>query len=324
MKHQRTHEIESWDPESDRQEFLSDVIRGLTGEKKTLPSKYIYDRRGSELFDEICELEEYYPTRTELAIMRRHVEEMVAVIGPRCLLIEYGSGSSLKTKLLLDHLQNPAAYVPVDISRDYLLGTAESLCRDYPNVEILPVCADFTEPFELPRSPNPCRRRVVYFPGSTIGNFTPREAADLLLGIATLTEGGGLLIGVDLKKDRATLEAAYNDARGVTAAFNLNVLERINNELGAGIEIDDFEHKAFYDEDKGRVEMHLVSRKSQIVRIGDRKISFDVGESIHTENSHKYSLDGFRGIAEATGFEVCHVWRDDNDYFSVQYLEAAR
>jgi dimethylhistidine N-methyltransferase len=298
----------------------AEVVQGLQRTQKTLPSKFLYDRRGSQLFDRICELEEYYPTRTELAIMRKHAGEMASHFGPRCLLIEYGSGSSLKTRLLLDHLEDPVGYVPVDISRAHLLEAAARLSKSYPDVEMLPVCADFTEPFEIPESRRDAARRVGFFPGSTIGNFTKPQSVGLLDNISEMIDGGGLLIGVDLKKDTQTLTRAYNDRHGVTAAFNLNVLRRLNRELDADFSVEAFRHEARYEPALGRVEMHLVSRADQVVRIRGRAFAFRRGESIHTENSHKFSLEDFRDIAAQAGLSVERVWLDEKRLFSVQYL----
>ncbi|MFQ5429431.1 MAG: L-histidine N(alpha)-methyltransferase [Phycisphaerae bacterium] len=305
-----------------RRAFQNDVLIGLGRSQKSIPSKYLYDRRGSELFDRICELDEYYPTRTELAIMRQHADEMARAVGPRAMLIEYGSGSSLKTRLLLDRLDDPAAYVPVDISKEHLLRAVEKLRREYPRLRILPICADFTRRIELPDCPGPVRARIVYFPGSTIGNLTPDQAADLLRGVAALTQGGGLLIGVDLKKDPDLLRRAYNDSQGLTAAFNLNLLEHINRELRADFPVDRFEHRAIYNPRFGRVEMHLVSRVAQTVALNGETFSFRRGETIHTENSHKFSLAEFEQVARTAGLRVRKVWLDDRRLFSVQYLTA--
>ena len=304
-----------------RQQFLHDVLAGLRSRPKRLPSKYFYDRRGSQLFDRICELEEYYLTRTELAIMRAHADEMAGALGERCVLIEYGSGSSRKTRILLDHLTEPAAYVPVDISREHLFRAAARLARKYPALAVHPVCADFTAPFDLPSLDCGCGPRIVYFPGSTIGNFDPRETVELLGRIADLVGlGGGLLIGADLRKPVSILEPAYNDAQGVTAQFNLNLLARINRELGAEFRLDRFRHHAFFNDAESRIEMHLISTADQSVRIDGAVIDFRRGESIHTENSYKYSLDHFRALAAEAGFRVERVWTDPDALFSVQYL----
>jgi dimethylhistidine N-methyltransferase len=304
-----------------RSSFLTDVLYGLHSPRKHLPCKYLYDRRGSQLFDEICRLDEYYPTRTELAIMRRHGDEIAAALGPGCRVIEYGSGSSVKTRLLLDRLIEPAAYLPVDISRGHLLATTTRLARLYPQIPIHPICADFTMPFSLPSGAACGARDIVYFPGSTIGNFTPAEAVQLLADMAGLCgDGGGLLIGVDLKKPREILEAAYNDAQGVTRAFNLNLLARINRELGADFDLDRFAHRAVYNERHGRVEMHLESLCDQSVRIGSQVIPFRAGESIHTENSYKHTLQEFDDLAVEAGFEPECAWIDERQWFSVQYF----
>ncbi len=308
----------------ERERFLADVLAGLGRERKELPCKYFYDERGSRLFDRICELEEYYPTRTELAIMEQHAGEMAEAIGPGCLLVEYGSGSSLKTRLLIDRLEAPVAYVPVDISREHLLRSAGALAERHPELEVLPVCADFTRPFELPRPATKPARDVAYFPGSTIGNFAEPEARELLGQIAALTgPGGGLLIGADLEKDADTLEAAYDDAEGVTAEFNLNLLARINRELEADFRLERFRHEAVWEPKRGRVEMHLVSLDEQAVSIGDARIRFARGESIHTESSHKYSVEGFAALAGSAGFRVERVWTDPGRLFSVQLLVVA-
>lgn len=302
-------------------DFRADVLRGLSRADKELPCKYFYDEVGSRLFERICELPEYYPTRTELAIMRRHAPEMAALLGRQCLLIEYGSGSGTKTRLLLDHLTEPAAYVPVDISCAHLRQAARSLADDYPKINIRPLCADFTRPLDLPTNGKTPSRRVVYFSGSTIGNFTLEQAGQLLRQTARLCQpGGGLLLGADLKKDPAVLHAAYNDAQGVTAAFNLNLLARINRELNADFSLDQFWHAAFYNPREGRVEMHLVSRKEQPVVVAGESIHFAEGESIRTEFSYKYTLSGIQELAAAAGFQLEQVWTDPKRYFGVLYF----
>jgi dimethylhistidine N-methyltransferase len=302
-------------------EFRKDVLQGLRAPIKTLPCKYFYDEAGSELFERITELEEYYLTRTELAIMRQHAPEMAGLIGERCLLIEYGSGSSTKTRLLLDQLHHVAAYVPVDVSSEHLRHSAQALAREYAQLEVLPLCADFTRPLELPRPGGPAARRVVYFPGSTIGNFTQDESVVLLRQTAALCgPGGGLLLGADLRKDPRVLEAAYNDKQGVTAAFNLNLLARINRELEANFVLGQFAHRSFYNAGGGRIEMHLDSLQDQCVHVAGHEFFFARGESIHTENSYKYSLGQLRGIAQAAGFRVEHLWLDERKFFTVHYL----
>lgn len=302
-------------------QFRADVLAGLSRPQKRLPSKYFYDAAGSQLFDRITELPEYYPTRTELGVMRAHAAAMAARCGPRCLLVELGAGSLVKVRLLLDELAAPAGYVPVDVSGEHLRSAARELAADYPGLGVHPVVADFTKPFELP--PVPAARRVAYFPGSTIGNFDPAEADDLLGRIARLVgPGGGLLLGIDLRKDLAVLEPAYNDARGVTAAFNRNLLVRINRELGADFDPTAFRHRAFYNRDRSRIEMHLVSAAEQRVRVGGATFAFRAGESIHTENSYKYDAAEFARRAAACGLRADETWTDANGFFAVLYLTA--
>lgn len=299
--------------------LLRDVIDGLSKQQKELPSKYFYDQKGSELFEQICNVTEYYPTDCEIEIMESYAEEMSVVIGSDAQLIELGSGSSRKIRLLLNHLKNPAMYVPVDISTEFLNQTADVLRQDYPDLIIKPVAVDYTEPFDIPSADN-IKKRVVYFPGSTIGNFTREKAKNFLDDLASsLTAGDGLLIGVDLKKDQTVLEAAYNDSKGVTAAFNKNLLKRINRELDSNFDLDAFEHHAFYNSDKGRVEMHLVSQKAQTVSIVDKSFEFSKGETIHTENSNKYTLQEFRELA-SDSFISQKTWTDSRGYFSVHYF----
>lgn len=300
-------------------DFLADALAGLTAADKTLPCKYLYDDLGSWLFEQICELPEYYLTRTELAITRAHAAELAAVCGLGVAFVELGSGSSTKTRLLLRHLRAPAAYVPVDISRVHLLTSAESLAFEFPRLPIFPVCADFTRP--LPTLEFGADRTVVYFPGSTLGNFTETEAVALLRNlVALMGDDGGLLIGLDLDKDPEILIPAYNDSRGVTAAFNLNLLARLNRELGADFDLDKFRHRAIYNKDAHRMEMHLVSLRDQTVRVGSHAIRFRDGEHIRSEYSHKFSREQFSALADAAGLHVRQVWSDPDDLFSVQYL----
>lgn len=300
-----------------------EVLAGLRRTPKQLPSKFFYDERGSELFDAICELDEYYPTRTEEAIMDAHIAAMVDAIGPQALLVEYGSGSSRKTRILLEHLDRPAGYVPIDISREHLLEAAADIASAYPDVTVRPVCADYTDEYALPAVDTPVRRTVVYYPGSTIGNFMPSTARAFLADIRQhVGANGGLLIGVDLRKDEARLHAAYNDADGVTAAFNKNLLRRLNRELDATFDLDRFRHEARWNADAGRVEMHLVSDAAQQVTVAGEPIAFAAGESITTEYSYKYTVDGFADLAAAAGWSVEQVWTDDQSLFSVQYAEA--
>ena len=302
--------------------FLHDVIQGLSGKTKTLPCKYFYDERGSVLFDAICELPEYYPTRTELKIMKDNASAIGSSLGKGVLLIEFGSGSSLKTRILLDNLVNPVAYIPVDISEEHLNRSASSLAESYPKLVILPVCADFTEKFSIPET-EPADKTVIYFPGSTIGNFEEDEAKLILNRWRRLcVNGGGLLIGIDLIKDQKILEAAYNDEQGVTADFNLNILDRINKELGANFKTTNFTHRAHCDTDKSRVEMHLVSNCQQTALIDGHQITLEEGETIHTESSHKYTFKSFAEIASSANFKSKHVWIDENSWFGVYFLEA--
>lgn len=301
-------------------DFYSDVVKGLTSNPKNLPSKYFYDKTGSDLFEQICELDEYYPTDSEVSIMKQDIDEITDFLGEHVQLIELGSGSSTKTRLLLDHCRNLVMYVPVDISGTFLNETANRLRSDYPKLNIQPVAADYTSPFEIPKS-DIAEKRVVYFPGSTIGNFSRQRASDFLETIGeNLPPGDGLLIGVDLKKEVGVLEAAYNDSKGITAAFNKNILARINRELGADFKTDQFRHRAFYNAVEGRIEMHLESLTDQAVRINGTHFSFEAGETIHTENSHKYTIGEFEEIA-GEHFERLKTWTDKREYFSVHYFE---
>ena len=301
--------------------FLTDVQQGLRQKKKRLPCKYFYDKRGSQLFERICELEEYYPTRTELAIMREHSAEIATQIGPGVALVEYGSGSSIKTRWLLDHLSSPVAYVPVDISRAALRGAANRIAAAYPGIDVLPVCADFTQPFHLPVFPRKPTHAAVYFPGSTIGNFEPAIARSLLAVISDLCgAGGGLVIGFDLQKEHEVIEAAYDDNQGVTAEFNLNLLRRINNDLSADFDLDAFDHRAFYDAEQGRVDISLVSRCDQEVDVRGEVFDFACGEAIHTEYSHKYTVDQFSEMASQVGLRMRKVWTDAKRWFAVGHF----
>jgi dimethylhistidine N-methyltransferase len=303
-------------------DFLACVIEGLAQQQKRFPSKFFYDERGSQIFDAICELPEYYPTRTEIGLLRDWAGAIAALIGPRTTLVEFGAGSTQKVGFLLDALDEVAAYVPVDISGEHLLASAKALATGYPGVLVIPVCADYTRPFDLPAVAAEATR-TGFFPGSTIGNFTRDQAAEFLRTVADdLGPGSGLLIGVDLRKDAAILHAAYNDAAGVTAAFNLNLLRRINRELGADFDLDAFAHDARWLDGPGRIEMHLVSRIDQTVRIAGRTFRFAAGESIHTEDSHKYTIDGFRKLAADAGWQAEAVWTDAAALFSIHFLRA--
>lgn len=309
------------DLEPELEDFEAAVLAGLGGDAKTLPCKFFYDQEGSRLFDRICTLDEYYPTRTEIALLDRRADEIAALMGEGCHLIEFGSGSSVKIRILL---AAPAAYTAVDISRDHLLAAAGQLAGDFPSIEVIAVCADYTRPFDAPRPrARPDAKRVGFFPGSTIGNFTRAEAVAFLATARGILDGGDMLIGVDLKKDAALLDAAYDDAQGVTAAFNLNLLARINRELGGDFDLAAFAHRAFYNETEGRIEMHLVSARRQHATVAGRTFDFDAGETIHTENSYKYSIAEFQALARCAGFEPLHAWTDADDLFSIHYLSGA-
>ena len=300
---------------------LDDLIDGLKQPEKMISPKYFYDERGSQLFEEITRLPEYYPTETELGIMRDNIDEIASLVGKQASLIEFGSGSSLKTRVLLEHLDELAAYVPVDISEDHLLESARQIGEEFPDLDILPVVADFTQPFQLPSPKVMPLRNIVYFPGSTIGNFTNEAARELLqVMYQEAGAGGALLIGVDLQKDPAIIERAYNDSAGVTAEFNRNMLRHLNREFGADFDLDAFTHSAEYNEDEGRIEIRLVSDQDQEFSLGHASFSIDKDEAILTEYSHKYTLEGFAAMAETAGFSVERVWMDAGRLFSVQYL----
>jgi len=305
--------------------FREDVIAGLSRPQKALPPKYFYDARGSRLFEAICRLKEYYPTRAELALTRAHIGEIRRFASkagfPAITLIEYGSGAGTKSRLMIEALR-PSVYIPVDISEGALRDAAANLRRRFPGLAIRPVHGDFSRPLKIPL-PQGRIRRVVYFPGSTIGNLAPDEAhAFLRTTRGQVGPQGAMLVGVDLNKDANVLHAAYNDARGVTAAFNLNLLARVNRELRGDFSLRRFRHYAFYNAPLGRIEMHLVSLVRQTVNVGDHRFSFEAGETIHTENSYKYSVDGFRAVAERAGFRGRKVWMDAKKRFSLHGMEA--
>ena len=303
-------------------ETLEEVIKGLSKSQKSLPSKLFYDEKGSQLFDEICELEEYYPTRTEIKIMSDNIEEIASYIGDECLLVELGSGSSVKIRLLIDHLPTLAAYVPVDISSEHLLKSTNNLKADHQQLVVHPLVADYTKDFSLPKISEPYKTIDAFYPGSTIGNFTHEEARSFLSRIAkTCGKESGLLVGVDLKKDKNILNTAYNDKKNVTAEFNLNVLNHLNNLLGADFNLNKFKHHAFYNEEFGRIEMHLVSNEKQNVQIENYSFSFKEDETILTEYSYKYSLEDFEQVASGI-YKVEKVWVDKKQLFSVQFLRA--
>jgi len=302
-------------------DLRAEALEGLLRSEKTLPCKYFYDALGARLFEAITELPEYYPTRTELGIMSRAVHEMAESIGPHATLVEFGSGVGLKTQKLLDALIDPSGCVLIDISRGALEASAYQLADRYDDLEVIAVCADYTQPLRLPRPHRPSSRTVAFFPGSTIGNFTHDEAVSFLERVADLVgQGGGLLVGIDRKKDPKVIEEAYNDSLGVTAAFNLNILHRLN-QSGANFDISTFRHHAPYVESEGRIEMRLVSELDQSVRIGGAEIALSAGEHILTEYSHKYDLQQFEDMARAAGFRLTRQWSDENDWFSVCFLE---
>lgn len=303
-------------------DFLSEVIEGLSRRKKALAPKFFYDAEGSRLFEAICELPEYYLTRAELEILARHARDIADILGHDLALIELGSGSSRKTRILLDALR-PQLYMPLDIAGEHLVITSASLAAQYPWLTIRAVCVDYSQPFRLPLEA--AMRKVAFFPGSSIGNFDPEGAVTLLRGVRALVgPDGGLLIGFDLKKDRDVLQRAYNDRQGLTAEFNLNLLRRINRDLGADFAVDNFHHHAFYDQALGRIEMHLVSAVRQSAAVGGRRFHFRPGESIHTENSYKYAVADFSAMAAAAGFQGVRSWFDAAGRFCVQYLVGAR
>lgn len=302
--------------------FEAAVREGLSQRPKAIPCKFLYDARGSALFDEICLLPEYYPTRAEVAILCQKAPEIARLLGPRVQLLEFGSGSSRKIRLLLDLLSEPSGYVPIDISGDHLRRAAKRVALAHPHIPVTAVCADYTAPFDLPRHlRGGFDRRVVFFPGSTICNLTPETAIGLMRRIRVLVgRGGGLLIGVDMKKDEARLNAAYNDASGVTAAFNLNLLGRINRDLGGDFDLSRFSHEAFYNVSLGRIEIYIRSEFDQFVQVSGRRYRFAAGERVHTEYSYKYDVDEFRALAAKGGFRAVETWLDEDRLFSVHYL----
>jgi len=300
-------------------DFLDEVIYGLKQEQPQISPKFFYDETGSKLFDQICQLPEYYPTRTEALILENHSDDIAKIIGKDCLLFEPGSGSSEKVRLLLDSLK-PETYVPMDISKDYIIEVSKDLAKEYPWLNIHAACIDFTKPLDLSFCSSNAHK-VAFFPGSSIGNFEPSQAQKFLSRLTdTVGNGGGLLIGVDLKKPDHILNAAYNDKRGITAKFNKNLLHRINDELNADFDAENFTHKAFYNNEIGRIEMHLVSQTEQTINIESEKIRLDKGQTIHTENSYKYSIDEFQQIASKAGFTPIDVWTDPDNLFSVHYM----
>jgi dimethylhistidine N-methyltransferase len=304
--------------------FEADVLEGLHAIPKHVPAKYFYDAAGSRLFERITELPEYYPTRCELRILRRHAADIAKLIPPGAALVEFGSGSSRKARILLSRAPTLAAYVPVDICGEMIEQEAIELRSDFPQLKVLPVTADICKPFELPREAKTAPARVGFFPGSTIGNFEPHEAAAFLRNAASiLGSGATLIVGVDLIKSADVLNAAYNDAEGITARFNLNLLTRINRELGGTFRLDTFEHHAFYNRERHRIEMHLASLKRQRVKVAGDTIDFRAGETVHTENSYKYSVESLAALARGVGWLPVRAWTDSRKYFSIQILALA-
>lgn len=300
-------------------DLRAEATAGFASKPRSIPPKFFYDERGSELFDQICEQPEYYQTRTEMRILERSVEDLVGHIGREFLLVELGSGASKKVRLLLEQLR-PSGYVGVDISKEFLLSSTELLARDYPWLEVQAACIDFSRGLQLPHCEHELHK-VAFFPGSSIGNFDPLDATRLLRDIGVLVgPGGHLLLGVDLKKDITVLNAAYNDRAGVTAAFNLNLLHRIRTEIDSDVDPDSFEHYAFYNPLLSRIEMHLISRRPQQVRLEQKSYLFEHGEGIHTENSYKYTVAEFGALAATAGFRQTAVWNDEAQFFSVQLL----
>jgi len=312
------------DLEPAHEDFLAEVVAGLSSSPRSLPCKFFYDERGAELFQKICELPEYYVTRTETELLQRYGSEMAESIGANAELVGFGTGAGIKTRMLLEHLENPIAYVPVDISKQRLIDSAIELSEAMPALEILPVCADYLQPLHLPKSLRKPDHVAIYFPGSTIGNLEPEVAQDFLRRVCRLCgRSGGLIIGVDLQKDRAVLEAAYNDSAGVTAEFNLNLLARANRELGADFDLAFWRHQAIYNEPEGRIEMHLLSEAEQTIHVGGEAFRFKRGEKIVTEFSYKYTLDGFSRLAASAGFGLARVWIDPQQLFAVFHFTVA-
>lgn len=308
---------------SDTTGFFTDMSLALSQRPRGISPKYLYDDRGSALFDLICEQPEYYPTRTEVGLLTAHAEEIAAYIGPHAEIVEFGAGSLQKVRLLLDALDHPASYVPIDISGDYLASSALALQQAYPALDIHTIVGDYTATLNMPAA-RPGTRRVGFFPGSTLGNLSPDQALAFLRQAGGLLRGGGLLLGVDLIKDPAILHAAYNDAAGVTAAFNLNLLVRANRELGTDFDLSGFSHAAFYNAPQQRVEMHLLSRRTQQVHFAGRSHGFAEGETLHTENSYKFTLSGLRALAVKAGLQPGPAWLAPGGMFCLHWLGAPR
>ena len=316
--------VELTDLHPSRDDLLGDVLAGLSASPKRLPSKYFYDRRGSELFEEITRQPEYYLTRTELALIEDCAPRVAAAVGPRAHVVEYGSGSGRKTRLLLDALEDPVAYTPVEISRSALVGSVQRLDEEFGPVQMLPVLGDFTQRIPLPEPGREARRVLVFFPGSTLGNLTEAESVRLLKAMReTMGDKGAALIGIDLQKSPALIEAAYNDAAGVTAAFTLNLLVRLNRELGADFDLDGFRHRAVYVPEAGRIETFIDSLRAQTVTVQGRAFAFAAGEAMQVEYSHKYTDEGFAALAARAGLRVVQGWNDPRDWFGLRLLQPA-
>jgi dimethylhistidine N-methyltransferase len=303
--------------------LLTEVLVGLSKSQKSIPPKYLYDKKGSEIFEVICRLPEYYPTRAENEILEKYANEIVELIGPSPILIEPGSGSGEKIRHILKALNEPATFVPIEISKEILLRMTSELHETFPEIRVIPICADFTQNMNFPLSIDSQKgRRVVFFPGSTIGNFEPQEALSFLKSISKLIDhNGALLIGVDLKKDRSVFELAYDDPQGVTAAFNLNLLDRLNREINASFNLMNFHHQAFYNEALGRVEMHLRSIVPQLVKVNGSIFRFREGETIHTESSYKYTVEEFCELSAKANLRLIKNWKDSNNLFCVYCFE---
>jgi dimethylhistidine N-methyltransferase len=310
--------------EPDNAGFLLDLKQGLARQRKSISPKYFYDAVGSSLFDQICQLPEYYPTRTELSILHRHAHDIALQLGPHAEILEFGAGSMQKVRVLLDAMDRPARYIPIDISAEHLQVAALQMSRDYPQLQVEPLEADYTEDLLLPPDVPPEGRRVGFFPGSTLGNFEPLDALRFMRMCARTLQGGALILGVDLVKSPERLHAAYNDAQGITAAFNRNVLVRANRELGTNFRLDQFAHSAFYNAPFQRIEMHLMSTCQQTVRVGDTAFSFAPGETLHTENSYKFTQEGLFHLAQRAGFTPGQSWTDPENQFCLLWLDSPK
>ena len=304
--------------------FANDLLAALRHTPRSIAPKYFYDAEGSHLFDQICELPEYYPTRTELSILRQRAPEIASHMGAHAELVEFGAGSLTKVRLLLDSMETPSRYVPIDISGEHLAAAVSTLTADYPGLQVVPVVADYTQAFALPPSKVGVGQRIGFFPGSTVGNFTPAEAVEFFRMAAKVLHGGALLVGADLIKDPGVLHAAYSDTQGITAAFNLNLLARANRELGADFDLTQWAHSAFYNAPLQRIEMHLMSCARQSVRLQGQTFSFEEGETLHTENSYKFTVESLRALAVLGGFTPGPVWTDVDKRFSLHWLHAPR